>query len=351
MRHDQSYKAMFSHALPVRDLLRDFVSELLDGGREWVERLDFATLEPLPTEHIDPTLRGRSNDAVWRLRFRDAGGERDWLHVLVMIEFQSRIDWFMALRVQGYAVRLYESLWSDRRPGRGDRLPPVLAVVIYNGRSRWRAVTRMAGLVGEGTRPAAARAAAAPAFTGDSYVLIDPGAYVGRTLPPDNCVSLMVATELMSDLGEAVGILETALRLLPAPDEEKLRDTFLSWFRLATGRIGVDLEFLEDKAIMEQLERTGALRTTLEERFQALHDTLRAEARAEGVEQGIEQGIERERQLLRRLTERKFGAVTAGRLAGLLAGIGDPRRLQDVGEWIIDCAEGKELIARLEDSA
>ena len=106
MRHDQSYKAMFSHALPVRDLLRDFVSELLDGGREWVERLDFATLEPLPTEHIDPTLRGRSNDAVWRLRFRDAGGERDWLHVLVMIEFQSRIDWFMALRVQGYAVRL-----------------------------------------------------------------------------------------------------------------------------------------------------------------------------------------------------------------------------------------------------
>ena len=358
MRHDQSYKAMFSHALPVRHLLHDFVSELLEGGREWVERLDFATLEPLPTEHIDPTLRGRSNDAVWRLRVRDAGGERDWLHVLVMIEFQSRIDWFMALRVQGYAVRLYESLWSDRRPGRGDRLPPLLVVVIYNGRSRWRAVTRMAGLVGEGTRPAAARAAAAPAFTGDSYVLIDPGAYAGRTLPPDNCVSLMVATELMSDLEEAVGILETAL-LLPAPDQEKLRDTFLSWFRLATGRIGVDLEFLEDKAIMEQLERTGALRTTLEERFQALHDTLRAEARAEGIEQGIErgiergieQGIERERQLLRRLTERKFGAVTAGRLAGLLAGIGDPRRLQDVGEWIIDCAEGKELIARLEGSA
>ena len=209
----------------------------------------------------------------------------------------------------------------------------------------------MAGLVGEGTRPAAARPAAAPAFTGDSYVLIDPGAYAGRTLPPDNCVSLMVATELMSDLGEAVGILETALRLLPAPDQEKLRDTFLSWFRLATGRIGVDLEFLEDKAIMEQLERTGALRTTLEERFQALHDTLRAEGRAEGIEQGIERGIERERQLLRRLTERKFGAVTAGRLAGLLAGIGDPRRLQDVGEWIIDCAEGKELIARLEGSA
>ena len=148
-------------------------------------------------------------------------------------------------------------MWSDRQPRHGDRLPPVLAVVFYNGKSRWRAVTRMAGLVSEGTRPAAARPAARPAFTGDSYVLIDPGAYAGRTLPPDNCVSLMVATELMSDLGEAAGILETALPL-PAPDQEKLRDTFLSWFWLATGRIGVDLESLEDRAIMEQLERTGA---------------------------------------------------------------------------------------------
>ena len=72
MRHDQSYKALFSHSLPVRDLLRDFVGELLEGGREWMQRLDFSTLEPLPTERIDSTLRGRANDIVWRVRFRDA---------------------------------------------------------------------------------------------------------------------------------------------------------------------------------------------------------------------------------------------------------------------------------------
>ena len=100
---------------------------------------------------IDPTLRGRANDIVWRVRFRDAEGGPEWLRVLLMLEFQSGIDWFMALRVQGYAVRLYESLWRERRPGRGDRLPPVLAVVIYNGKSRWWASTAMAGLIGEGT--------------------------------------------------------------------------------------------------------------------------------------------------------------------------------------------------------
>ena len=144
MRHDQAYKALFSHPQAVQDLLREFVAERLEGGREWVARLDFSTLEPLPTERIDPTLRGRANDLVWRVRFRDAAGGPEWLHVLLMLEFQSSVDWFMALRVQGYAVRLYENLWQGRRPGRGDRLPAVLAVVVYNGRVRWGAATALA---------------------------------------------------------------------------------------------------------------------------------------------------------------------------------------------------------------
>ena len=106
MRHDRAYKALFSHPLAVRDLLREFVAEQLEGGREWVERLDFSTLEPLPTERIDPTLRARTNDLVWRVRFRDPADGPEWLHVLLILEFQSSVDWFMALRVQGYAVRL-----------------------------------------------------------------------------------------------------------------------------------------------------------------------------------------------------------------------------------------------------
>ena len=79
MRHDQAYKALFSHPQAVQDLLREFVAERLEGGREWVRRLDFSTLEPLPTERIDATLRGRANDLVWRVRFRDAaGGPQQW---------------------------------------------------------------------------------------------------------------------------------------------------------------------------------------------------------------------------------------------------------------------------------
>ena len=45
------------------------------------------------------------------------------------------------------------------------------------------------------------------------------------------------------------------------------------------------------------------------------------------------------------------GAGTAERLAGLLAKIGDSHRLAEVGDWIIDCTTGDDLIARFGNGA
>ena len=348
MRHDQSYKAMFSHSPVVEDLVRGFVAELFEGGEEWVERLDFSTLEPLPTERIDSNLRSRSNDLVWRVRFRDAEDGPEWLQVLLMLEFQSSVDWGMALRVQGYAVRLFESLWQGRRPGRRDRLPAVLAVVVYNGRVAWRTPTALADLVGKDTRPQAGAKASRPKFAGERYELVDIGSYKLGGLPEDNLMSLVVAAEGMTGPGEATAVLDRALRLLSAAEREKLRETFLNWFRLLVARTGVDLDTMEDPAMLERIEESGALRTTLEQRFQALRDADIARGEERGLERGLEREMERERQLLVRQVGRKFGPDVADLAAGLLAGISDPDQLLDVGEWIIDCDTGSELLALLQ---
>ena len=75
-------------------------------------------------------------------------------------------------------------------------------------------------------------------------------------------------------------------------------------------------------------------------------------ASSRGIEQGIDAGriwngrLAAERELLCRQAARKFGAGTPERLAGVLAPIGDTGRLAQVGEWIIDCTTGGELIAR-----
>ena len=72
----------------------------------------------------------------------------------------------------------------------------------------------------------------------------------------------------------------------------------------------------------------------------------RARGRDEGREHGIEQGRAEERALLRRQAARKFDPQTADRLSELLNGLSDPERLAEVGEWIVDCETGAELLER-----
>ena len=51
---------------------------------------------------------------------------------------------------------------------------------------------------------------------------------------------------------------------------------------------------------------------------------------------------------MRRQAARKFDAATAERLAGRLAEIADPARMEEIGEWLIECEHGDELLARVE---
>ena len=66
----------------------------------------------------------------------------------------------------------------------------------------------------------------------------------------------------------------------------------------------------------------------------------------EAHRKGIEQGRAEERALLRRLAARKFGAETVGPLSALLDGLTAPDQLGEVGDWIIECETGAELLDR-----
>ena len=75
----------------------------------------------------------------------------------------------------------------------------------------------------------------------------------------------------------------------------------------------------------------------------------RAAGRAEGREEGRAAGrAEGERALLARVAARRFDAGTARRLSALLSRIDDPDHLAEVGDRIVDCATGADLIARVE---
>ena len=70
------------------------------------------------------------------------------------------------------------------------------------------------------------------------------------------------------------------------------------------------------------------------------------QGREQGLALGLERGRAEERGLLCRLASRKFGAETGERLSGPLARLTDPDRLAEVGDWIIECGTGAELLER-----
>ena len=134
---DAAYKNMFSHPRMVEDLLRGF------AARGWSERLDFSTLERLSAEFVSDDLRQRQGDGLWRVRFHDA----TWLYLVVHLEFQSKVDRYMAVRMLVYTGLLYQDLVRRGKLGPNGELPPVLPVVLYNGASRWTAAEDVAALI------------------------------------------------------------------------------------------------------------------------------------------------------------------------------------------------------------
>ena len=68
----------------------------------------------------------------------------------------------------------------------------------------------------------------------------------------------------------------------------------------------------------------------------------------EWFRQGREAELAEERALLRRQAARRFGAETAEALGRLLEGVDDADRLAEVGEMIVDCGTGDELLGRIE---
>ena len=101
--------------------------------------------------------------------------------------------------------------------------------------------------------------------------------------------------------------------------------------------------------VLPRLPEGGEMATLLEARAREWERQWYREGRAEGIERGMERGRAEERaRLYHRLAARKFGAETAQRLSELLGRIPDDGPAAEVGEWIIECETGTELLDRAE---
>ena len=348
--NDAAFKRWFDHKRMVEDLLRGFAPAAV------ARTLDFTTLEQLPADYVDDDLARGQGDAAWRVRFRGAADE--WLYLLVLLEFQSTVDRYMAARILAYTARMYLKLIRGGDLPSDGRLPPVLPVVIYNGERRWSAALEV------GETIAAVGEALAPFQPRQRHLVLDEHALRVEDLPQENVVSAQIALE-QGSVPEMAAVLRRVSALLSGAQHASLRRAFAELTlgmveRSAASRTHPELALalraaaetgglnamgsLLARRIDEYIETNTEART--EERTEA-----RVKARVEAAEARMRAALERERAMLSRLAERRFGAGAGARLAALLAEVADPERLAGIGDLVIDCADGAELLARAREEA
>ena len=346
---DPAYKRLFSRPDMVRDLLEGF------AAREWSGALDFASLTPLPADYVSENLQRRHGDLVWKVRFR---GDR-WLYLMLLLEFQTTVERTMAVRMLAYTALLYQRLIAEGGLSEDGALPPVLPVVVYNGRRPWTAASDVSELVAS-SDPVLARYQPS-----QRYFLLDEGRAAREGLPRDNLVSALIALETNRDRTRLPGLLGTLIGLLRERGDDELAQAFRAWVaqvllpRRFRGTPPDALPRLEEvRTMLEETVREWTADWVAEGREQGLEQGREQgleqgreqgleQGREQGLEQGLEQGRAEERALLCRQAARKFDDVAGRRLAAALAEVADAERLAEVGGWIIECGTAAELLARV----
>jgi hypothetical protein len=198
----------------IRDLLVTFVKE------DWVRELDFSTLERRGGSFVTDDFREREDDIIWSVRW---GSRR--LYVYLLIEFQSRSDRFMAVRILTYLGLLYQDLIRTGMVREDESLPAVLPLVLYNGKPAWTAPLDIRALIEEVPggldryRPAL------------QYLLIDQIRWRSSDLESArNPVGALFRLERSRRPEEVRAVLHELVGWLRAPEQTQLRRDFTAWF-------------------------------------------------------------------------------------------------------------------------
>ena len=125
-------------------LIRALLADPRDAGTLLREQLPPAVARQLSDtpprlvdgSFVDPALRGTTSDRLYHVSLTNA--RPAFLYVL--LEHKSRPDPRTPLQVLGYMLRIWER-HAGRDTAKLTRLPPIIPLVLYHGRARWRVPT------------------------------------------------------------------------------------------------------------------------------------------------------------------------------------------------------------------
>lgn len=288
--HDTGYKLLFAAPEMVRDLLRGFAPQ------EWVKSADFTSLRRVNGSYVSDDLRMRHDDMVWKIRLRD-----EWLYVYLLLEFQSVPDRWMALRMHVYVGLLYQDLVARKELGPDGKLPPVLPIVLYNGRAPWSAADSLDTLLSL-PPPGLARYRAQA-----RYLLVDERRLAAAEAPLRNLAAALFRLEVATTTADFRSVTAHLVEWLAGEEHQRLRRAFAIWLnrRLRHRVPEANIPETDDLAEVHGMFPDDIIENLLAKEKKAAR-RARREARQEGRQEGRH---EAQAAILRRLLVRRFGEL------------------------------------------
>jgi predicted transposase/invertase (TIGR01784 family) len=276
--HDYGYSYLFEDPEMVYQLLATCVDE------SWAKELVIEGLEPMNTNLVDKRLIRRQDDVLLRAKLR--GRE---VFVLIVLEFQSKPDRFMTLRLLNYQCLVWLALVERSRRAKGEptlrELPPIFPVVLYNGERAWNEPRRLEDLVADADL--GDLTAYVPRYT---HHLIEEHSFPRARLEEvRNLISALFTLEGASQLSleERTAKVSEWIHAV-AEANPKLVARFMNW---------VQARFHDDnrrkgEVRAEDIQAPGGIDTMLETAIKKRAEKERQAGREEGIQEGIREGIQ-----------------------------------------------------------
>ncbi|MBS0288202.1 MAG: Rpn family recombination-promoting nuclease/putative transposase [Proteobacteria bacterium] len=263
--YDHALKLLFSHPIMIESLIKGFVPEA------WTKQLDFSSLQKVSVKHVTDDLRTRESDIIWKIDFKKKS-----LYIICLLEFQSAIDKFMAVRVLTYIGLIYQDLIRHEHIEKVDELPPVFSLVLYTGSKIWDAPTKLKDCFSYAIPESLRKYQPNIEYAILDIGQIDLGEY---NFEEDNIVSSLVELENVCNLTNTKVIIDKLISQLQGEQFNSLRKAFVVYIN----RVWKPRRRFARKEFIDLNE----VSLMLSERI----DQWEREKIQEGMQQGMQQGI------------------------------------------------------------
>ncbi len=264
--HDSGYKRLFSNKIFFRQLLETFVHE------PWVKEIDFTQCETLDKSFISEHYKETESDIIYKVRLK--GREA---YLVILLEFQSTVDRFMALRMLNYLTNFYMDYVESQSGVR--LLPPVFPLVLYNGDRRWTAPVSLAELIQEPGLPGKY----VPQF--EYFKLVEHEYRKDELLRIRNLVSTLFLTEAHYDREL---VIDELLAVFQQEENRQAASLLMNWYRqlYVHDRVPAS-DYDEFERVYHTVEEVNTMLVTALEKER---EQFRAEGRQEGEKKGLSKG-------------------------------------------------------------